>query len=150
MNLKNSAPHGVCVRVVGNNPDGSPRYCGMTKMTVEDEQGKRAECPNCGSETPKTGKTITVTEADTNVNGPVKVKFVDSAGTSSSPAQVVDKRSAPRPGFVSVEVPAELFPDLVAWARKLKVPRRWEEAERMQAVVEFQVQINKLLQEKLG
>lgn len=127
--------------------------CGQVKMTI----GGVMQCPNCstGNEE-KTGHTIIVTEP-TGENGPAHVKFLTPKDTFIMEAeQILAERkkeqgmtgvaaSAPVAGTVLVHVPVSLFPDLVMWARKQKIPRDWKQAEKIKAITDFQIEINSKL-----
>lgn len=136
--------------------------CGQIKMTISGVM----QCPNCSTANePKTGHTIIVTEP-TGVNGPAHVKFLtpkdafimeaeqvlaerkkaESASAGVASDQLTSKGVGAAPaGTVVVHVPISLFPDLVMWARKLKLPKDWKEAEKIKAITDFQIEINSKL-----
>lgn len=128
--------------------------CGQVKMTISGV----TQCPNCstGNE-PKTGHTIIVTEPK-GENGPAHVKFITQKEAFVMEAeqilaerkkieQVISGVAAATPvaGTVLVHVPVSLFPDLVMWARKQKIPRDWKQAEKIKAITDFQIEINSKL-----
>lgn len=135
--------------------------CGQVKMTIAGV----TQCPNCstGNE-PKTGNTIIVTEP-TGENGPAHVKFLTPKDAFIMEAeQILAERkkagqaqeavmgipstansAAPVAGTVLIHVPVSLFPDLVMWARKQKIPRDWKQAEKIKAITDFQIEINSKL-----
>lgn len=130
--------------------------CGQIKMTIAGVM----QCPNCSTANePKTGHTIIVTEP-TGEKGPAHVKFLSAKDTFIMEAeQVLAERKkaaaeqgvpgmasvAPVAGTVVVHVPVSLFPDLVMWARKQKIPRDWKQAEKIKAITDFQIEINSKL-----
>lgn len=134
--------------------------CGQVKMTISGVM----QCPNCSTaDEPKTGHTIIVTEP-TGENGPAHVKFLTPKDTFIMEAEqiLVERKKAAqlpnsttdfmaaqenmtRPGTVVVHVPVSLFPDLVMWARKQKIPRDWKQAEKIKAITDFQIEINSKL-----
>jgi uncharacterized Zn finger protein (UPF0148 family) len=128
--------------------------CGMTKMIAD---GKW-QCPNCSTNEPKTGHTILITEPQ-GKDGPVKIQRVqagDVATPDCGPSNVglqpqftpeqVEQEIQKRTNTVLLHVPTSLFPDLVMWCRKLKLPKDWKEAEKIKAITDFQVEINKKLE----
>lgn len=143
-------------REMNINPALSPKVCGkcgQVKMTIAGVM----QCPNCSTEnSPKTGHTIIVTEP-TGENGPAHVKFLTPkdefimeaeqvlAERKKAAADPVVAQAAPIAGTVLVHVPVGLFADLVMWARKLKVPKDWKEAEKIKAITDFQIEINSKL-----
>lgn len=132
--------------------------CGQVKMTISGV----VQCPNCSTENePKTGHTIIVTEP-TGERGPAHVKFLAPkdafimeaeqvlaerkkaavlAGVAEAKATSEGVVATPA-GTVVVHVPVSLFPDLVMWARKQKIPRDWKQAEKIKAITDFQIEIN--------
>lgn len=128
--------------------------CGQVKMTISGVM----QCPNCSTaDEPKTGHTIIVTEP-TGENGPAHVKFITPKDAFIMEAeQILAERkkaeqgmpgiasAAPVAGTVLVHVPISLFPDLVMWARKQKIPRDWKQAEKIKAITDFQIELNSKL-----
>lgn len=132
--------------------------CGQVKMTISGVM----QCPNCSTaDEPKTGHTIIVTEP-TGEKGPAHVKFLTPKDTFIMEAEQIlaerkkaeqaqtgyppdAKAAAPIAGTVLVHVPVSLFPDLVMWARKQKIPRDWKQAEKIKAITDFQIEINSKL-----
>jgi ribosomal protein L37AE/L43A len=112
--------------------------CGQTKMQVDSAW----QCLNCGPQEPKTGRTMIVNE---DANGKVKLEFIAAGEGKVTHASPSHAAPAALNGTISVNVPLDLFPDLVIWARKLKLPKSWEQAAKIKAITDFQVELtNKL------
>lgn len=146
------------------NAEFSPKNCaacGHTKMRIEGVM----KCPNCSTANePKTGHTIIVTEPN-GKDGPVVIQRLnleeqrlleakqilelrkkteaEAKGMPGIAAQ--EEMTTSKAGTVTIHVPTNLFPDLVMWARKLKVPKDWKEAEKIKAITDFQIEINSKL-----
>gem|GEM_PF-3672871 len=115
--------------------------CGMQKIIAD---GKWL-CPNCGTNEPKTGHTIMITEP-LGKDGPVKIERVQAGDRSVDVLGVVEAEIQKRTNTILLHVPTSLFPELVIWARKLKMPKDWKEAEKIKALTDFQVEINNKLE----
>jgi hypothetical protein len=140
-------------RQMNINTKESPKNCGRCGHLTMTIDGSR-QCPNCITENePKTGHTIIIDEPK-GEKGPVTIRRVTQRDQVIMEAEaVLEARKkgetvvvvAPAPGTVAVNVPVTLFPDLVMWARKLKLPKDWKEAEKIKAITEFQIEINSKL-----
>lgn len=147
------------------NAAESPRVCttcGQTQMKIDGAM----KCPNCSSGLePKTGVTVILTEPQ-GEKGPVVIQRLTTrdqvlleaeqvlqarkkavrGGTQTDLVETEEVKAPVAPaGTVTVHVPISLFPDLVMWARKLKLPKDWKEAEKIKAITDFQIEINSKL-----
>jgi len=146
------------------NDEHSPKRCNKCRMQKMKMDGVM-KCPNCDVKGEGTGQTIIVTEPN-GEKGPVKIRLVSKEEETMLAAQkILEQRKAMETvsagvavdwtaskgavaapaGTVVIHVPVTLFPDLVMWARKLKLPKDWKEAEKIAAITNFQIEINQKL-----